>query len=1156
MPSLQRAEAPGPRIARHPSGASRLPVVTGLVLLLFGTANSASGQGTTRGYRIELPPAASAEEAGALSARLEGALQGSQPIYVDLNRPTYHVRVGDFRQRADAREVMRFLQARGFTRLQIVSATIRPQPGSLAQGYHPPGGVDTAGAAPSVASAAPGGEGAPAAGSGNGDVRTVGAAGVSAPPAADFQGFHGNTTCEATYGWVWNRARPDDPVSVDLYDGDRLVATVVADRFRRDLEESGKGSGRYGFVYEFPDSAGAPPAIEARISGTDVRLRGTPRANPCKLPDGLPAEVRAASVADAPVAAGPPPRAPSGPKTVTARPVPVGSVVLDGRLDDEVWRTADFITDFQQKGLDRGFPRPEWTRVAIVFDDEALYVGARLEGADPGLLDTRINRRDQPGNVDRLLVSLDTYGDRRTAYTFGVTAGGVRLDHHHPTDREFPKDDSWDPVWDARTTVDSTGWSAEMRIPISQLRFNDGGLSRWGLNIRRWNPQELMNLYWVVVPLAEQGWASRFGDLMGLDGLAVPRRVEIAPYVLGSMTLPDVGPAEGDGPTRTVSRFGGDLKLGVGPDLTLDATFNPDFGQVEADPAEVNLTAFETSFEERRPFFIEGNQLLTGDGPRYFYSRRVGSIPHGTDPGDAVDMPVNSTILGALKLTGRTGSGLSVGGLAAVTAGEVATIVDEGTGARDTQAVSPSTGYAVGRLQQEVGRAGSTLGITLTGVQRAIEPGSVLETVLTDRAFAGGADWSLRLAGGDYRIDGHAGFSVIRGHEAAIARAQRSSAHYFQRPDAEHVSFDPTRTSLSGYAGGLTMAKVAGTHWTWEAGVTAETPGFDIRDAGIMRSADDVLAFGSLDYKQVKPGPLFRNYRLSLLGSAAWNFGGVPQFLSPGLVANLTWPNFWRSFVLASYEAPVLSDELTRGGPLMRTAPAWNASAGLSSSFAARTQWSLDGSLRQDGFGGWSYGVNTGVAVRAGSHVGFSLHPGWSRSVDPRQFYGTLPGGPDATFGTRYIFSRLERSELYARARVDLALTPDLTVEIHAEPFASSGDYLDFGELVEASGDSVRVYAEDGATIEPGDYGSLLVRDRNGTFTLWPTPFNVRSFRSSAVVRWEWQRGSTVHLIWQQNRWGYEEHGTLVEPRALVDALRDSGENILTVKVTWRMGVR
>jgi len=355
-----------------------------------------------------------------------------------------------------------------------------------------------------------------------------------------------------------------------------------------------------------------------------------------------------------------------------------GAIRVDGRLDDAAWPDVPALTDFVQKEPVEGSPANDRMEVRFAYDNAALYVGARMSSAAP--IQAPMDRRDNGDQAEHFGVFLDTYLDRRTASAFGVTAAGVRLDEYFGSDNDEGESD-YDPVWVARTSIDERGWTAELRIPFSQLRFTDRDPQVWGLNVKRWIPSRNEEVYWALVRRTEEGWASRFGDLHGISGIRPSRRIELLPYVAsGSHVFGD--PTPGNPFTDSVDvdgRLGLDAKVGIGSNLTLEATVNPDFGQVEADPAEVNLSAFETFFTERRPFFLEGINLLNNQDDNWFYTRRIGAAPAGRAPGDFVDYPATSTILGAAKLTGRLQSGTSIGMLGAVTGEEFARTFSPGT---------------------------------------------------------------------------------------------------------------------------------------------------------------------------------------------------------------------------------------------------------------------------------------------------------------------------------------------------------------------------------------------------------------------------------------------------------------------------------------------
>ncbi|MBI3871595.1 MAG: carbohydrate binding family 9 domain-containing protein [candidate division Zixibacteria bacterium] len=844
----------------------------------------------------------------------------------------------------------------------------------------------------------------------------------------------------------------------------------------------------------------------------------------------------------------PPPR-----KQMAATRIHSHSPDVDGRLDDSCWAEAVMVSDFMQKEPNEGTIPKERTLVGFLYDDDALYVGARMYSDNPTELKKYLNRHDSPGSSEQIIISLDTYLDRRTCYDFGVSDAGVRFDRYHPVDNEEERDFSYNPVWEAQAQLDSLGWTAEMRIPFSQLRFNRQDVQVWGANLNRWKPAHNEDDFWIYVPRNETGWSSRFGDLIGISGIRPSRRIELLPYVTGDSRFtsnPTPGDPLDDGSVQN-SRVGGDLKMGMGPNLTLDATINPDFGQVDADPARVNLSAYETYFDERRPFFIEGSQLLQVDGPSYFYSRRIGGPPHGEADGDFVSSPNATTILGAGKLTGRLSSGTSVGVLGAVTSRERARVYDSTTHHESRTTIEPATGYGVLRLQQEFGHDASTVGLLLTDVERGILPGDGLAGILRQRAITGGADWTLRFQGGKYDLIGYAGFSHVEGDTAAIRQTQESSTHYFQRPDAPHVSVDPKRTSLSGATASLRGGKRSGRHWLWGGGFSLESPGFELNDAGILSSADDIDSWGHIRYRETNPGPLWRNYGVEVDYSAGWNFAVTHKYTELNLNLESTWKRFWSTYVNAGRSFRGMSDDLTRGGPLMATSASWFVETGVNSNYSAPVQYGGSVTYGRNEIGGWEYDLSGRLSSRAGERWSLSVSPVYSRSQTTNQYVATLDSGTDATDGQRYVFAHIQQSRLSAQFRVSYFFNPDLSLEVYAEPFAASGRYYDFGELRAARTNDIRLYGTDGTTITPGDDGVYQVTDANQTFKVNRSDFGDRSFRSNVVLRWELHRGSTLYVIWQQNRSADENPGMLVGPRSVWRSLKADGNNLLAIKFSY-----
>jgi hypothetical protein len=620
---------------------------------------------------------------------------------------------------------------------------------------------------------------------------------------------------------------------------------------------------------------------------------------------------------------------------------------VDGRLDEPIWQQAQFVRDFVQREPREGEAATQRTEVAFVYAEDALYVGARLSEA-PGAVRALVTRRDREETSDRLVISLDTYRDRRTAYTFAVTAAGVRIDYYHPSDFENAREYSYDPVWEAETQVDSAGWTAEIRIPYAQLRFNAAAEQVWGVNVARITPARNEIAFWRLVGRNETGWASRMGELVGLNGIKPSRRVEVLPYVASDLrSVSNVDPSNPFAEARTANwRAGGDLKLGAGPNFTIDATFNPDFGQVEADPAEVNLTAFETFFAERRPFFLEGTQLLNARGN--FYSRRIGAPP--LVPNATYSEPIDHTrIVGAAKFTGRTARGFSVAALTAVTAREEAS-----TFAADTLGrveVAPLTSYTVAAVQKEFGVPAQTSSVAyalLTHVERDLEPGSFLANAVAQRAHTGIVDYRIRWRGGQYDMSAFIAWSYLQGDTSALLAQQLSARRYYQRPDADYVDVNPRARSLFGTYLGINHSKLSGKHWLWNIDYFQEAPGFELNDVGRLGGGDDRGIYSNLIYRENTPKGFLRNYEVGVGEVTEWNFGGERQFSILQFFSGTQLANYWNANLWVDYGLRAASDNLTRGGPSMGTPRSTSLGGGLSNRAGSRTRWSVGGVRKQE----------------------------------------------------------------------------------------------------------------------------------------------------------------------------------------------------------------
>lgn len=860
------------------------------------------------------------------------------------------------------------------------------------------------------------------------------------------------------------------------------------------------------------------------------------------------------------------PGAPGASRVLEAARVGNPSPTIDGRLDEPAWAAAAAATDFIQIEPNAGSPAALRTEVRVLYDDEALYVGARMFDGSPDSIVARLGRRDDDLYSDWFHVAIDSYYDRRTAFAFGVNPRGVRQDVILYNDRQDDK--SWDAVWDAAARIDSLGWTAEFRIPLSQLRFNHGrnepGEGRvWGINFRRVIARLGEESLWAPTYPNSPGIVSLFGELRGLHGLTPPRRLEILPYSVARVKR--APGASGDPfhePTALESSLGADLKYGLASNLTLTATFNPDFGQVEADPSVVNLTAFETFFEERRPFFVEGSEIFRfplgpGDNNQelLFYSRRMGRTPQGAVPPEAAftQRPEATTILGAVKLSGKTADGWSLGFLDAVTAPEHARYADE-RGVQGRVPVEPLANYAAGRIMKDFRRGQSGMGAIFTSTHRDL--GDARLRFLNSAAYAGGVDFRHRFGGGNYEVQGWLLGSHVRGSTDAIARVQRAAGHYFQRPDAHHLTYDTTRTALSGYAASLLLGKMGGGHWVWAFGGMARSPGFEVNDLGFQQAADFAGAFGFVGHRQFRAGEIFRRWGLNLSTWTVWSFGGERLQSGGNVNGNFELVNFWGGYAGLNRQLGGLSTSALRGGPAIVQPPRTNAWLGVYSDRRKRVSGELNVNLSfEDETGGHQLAIRPGITMRPSERLQLSLRPSVSWNLDPWQYVTSR----QADGGRHYLFARLDQTTVSLTTRLNYTLTPNLSLQLYAQPFVSAAHYTEFRKVMdpraERFAERFRTYPAGELTYDPGTqrYG-VLRPDGSAAFSFQNPDFNFKQFRSNLVLRWEYRAGSTLYLVWSQGRTDFARDGSFRLTRDVDQLFGAAGTNVLLLKVNYWMG--
>jgi hypothetical protein len=826
---------------------------------------------------------------------------------------------------------------------------------------------------------------------------------------------------------------------------------------------------------------------------------------------------------------------------------------VDGLLDEGVWRTAPAVTTFTQVVPSEGEPATERTEVRFAFSDDALYVGARMYDRHP--VTTRLGRRDgSMAASDWLTVIFDSYHDHRTAYGFEINPSGLRRDQ---TRTESSEDDSWDPVWQAATSIDVDGWTAEIRIPFSQLRFNPAAVQTWGLQIERQIARNREFSVFSFTPTSQPGGIPRFGHLVGFKDLATGKRLEILPYtVLRGESIDRRGnPFRDKGEVGAAA--GADLKYRVTSDLTLDMTVNPDFGQVEVDPALVNLTAIETQFDEKRPFFIEGSELFnfgTGGGNSVFYSRRIGrppQLPPSTPQRDVADA---ARILGAAKLSGRTGSGWSVGVLDALTDRERALFL-AGDGTEQRVTAEPRTNYFVGRLRRDVRAGQSVLGGMLTTVHRDLDT-DVLHATLRSAAYTGGVDFRHEWAARTWVLNGFLSGSHVTGSSAAIESAQRSPWRYFQRPDAEHLTLDPDRTSLSGLSAEAQLQYRHGRHWRYSVLAGTTTPQYEVNDIGFQYRADRIDGQLATTFVEPRPGTLLRSWNATTSVRAERNYAGetIMNRVATNFFAQTL--NYWTGTLVVAHTTRALDDRLTRGGPSSERPPNTQVNVNLNSDSRRRAVGRLGVGYAENAAGGWALGTVAGLTLRPAPNWTVSATPRYDRSHSMAQYLGErVDATATHTFGRRYLFAELDQTSLAVETRLDVTFTPGLSLQVYAQPFIASADFGTPAELRAPGRYSFAAYGRDIGDIEPADGGvRIYPQGRDGAaapFILRNRDFTVRSLRGNAVLRWEYRPGSTLFVAWQQNRSGDDDSGifTMRSDRSALFHTRP--DNVLVIKANY-----
>jgi hypothetical protein len=843
-----------------------------------------------------------------------------------------------------------------------------------------------------------------------------------------------------------------------------------------------------------------------------------------------------------------------------------GPISIDGRLDEPGWGAAPRYGGFIQR-FPRDADRPSFeTRFAILYDDEAIYVGVWADDPRPDLIRALLTRRDVDAPADAVTIEFDSYHDRRTGYAFQLNAAGVQRDMLLFDDTS--QDDTWDAVWTGDVAVTPAGWTAEYRIPLSQLRFASNEVQEWGFQLVRLIGRTGEQDAWSPWPRSTPQVVSKFGVLDGIDHLRSGRHLELLPYVTGGV---DRTPVEAGDPLNQQHNLRGnvglDLKYGLGPAFTLSATINPDFGQVEADPSKVNLSANELFFAEKRPFFLEGVDLfklsiISDDSgvEGAFYSRRIGAAP--ADPGTDytyIKAPQSTTIYGAAKLTGKTSGGWSVGVLDAVTSQETAetftTPPPDGQPARMEPVVAALTNYAVARVKRDLGEGKTSIGVSATAVDRKIDDAR-LASLIHDQAYTGGVQLQHRWADNAWTANVSLLGSWVHGTPAAIAETQKNAVHYFQRADASNVHFDPTRTSLSGLAATWMIGQLGDTkHWRFGLGGDLRTSGLELNDAGFQLASDRTIPFFLVQYRDDDPGEHLLNWAFS--SDVFWAQTLEPRLSDYGLEsnANIQFANYWMLLIYNNIDQQQWNVNALRGGRALRADPRLASFASLTTDTRKPVWFDLSETAGHT----WTSGeldvnLTLRATIQARSNLDISIGPSWFGRVDPLQYIAEVA---DQAGQSHFVFGRIHETDVSMTLRVNWTFSPHLALQAYAQPYVASGRY---DQLKDVDHPGAARYADRFHVFAPGELqlaDTTYQAARDGAMYSFDRPdFNFRQLRSTVVLRWEYRPGSAIFAIWShgQTNDGFDD-GRFRFGRDLGDLGTAASEDIVMVKANYWFGL-
>jgi len=823
--------------------------------------------------------------------------------------------------------------------------------------------------------------------------------------------------------------------------------------------------------------------------------------------------------------------------------------VIDGKLNDDCWKAADWAGNYTQWIPNEGAQPSQPTQLKILYDDKNIYVAIRASDNEPKKIIRKAGRRDEFAG-DMVGVCFDSYHDHRTGFEFDASAAGQKVDLliTNPANA----DNNWNAVWYVKTYSEDSAWTAEFRIPLSQLRYSKDSVQVWGLHSWRWIERLQQESDWEPQSSTGPGMLYLFGELHGIDGLPRSRRLEIMPYALGKL---NTFRKEQDNPfankgRRWLGKAGLDAKIGVTSNLTIDLTVNPDFGQVESDPSVMNLSAFETFYEEKRPFFLEGKNIFSFDfdNSSLFYSRRIGHAPSfypTLNNNEFVNYPDNTAILGAAKMSGKTGKGFSIGVLQSLTANEYANI--DSLGNKKRLNVEPLTNYALVRVQQDYKQGNTVLGGIFTSTNRFLNAPHL--EFMNHNAYTGGIDLFHQWHNKEYYIDAKLVGSNINGSHQAMIDLQQSSARYYQRPDIHYVHIDTAATQLSGYGGNIKIGKGSKGLWRYSTELTWRSPGFDINDMGYMQMADVIKQRNSVYFFVNKPVSVFRTYNVSLSETNNWDFGLRYLSSNENLGVYLEFLNKWAANTSASYTSGSLDTRILRGGRAMLLSSMWYKSIYVRTDPSKKLFFEISSELStSDHHSARYYSFQPGIRYMPLNNMKLSASLNYSGNRNDLQYITTITNGSDPI----YILGRIDQHTMAITFRIDYNITPEVSIQYYGSPFATVGKYSGFKRVIDPrASDYYNRFADLTPTLNGNTYKVSANSNASSEYDFVNPNFDFSQFRSNLVFRWEYRPGSQFNFVWSQDRTAFVQPGNQVLSGGMSSLKDIFPNNIFLIKFNY-----